>query len=40
MELAIFGLVVGAVLVLGIGLGILVAPRLSRWVEQDDEEPE
>lgn len=27
-----------AVLVLGVRLGMLVAPRLARWAERDDEE--
>jgi hypothetical protein len=31
--------IVALVLVLGIGLGMLVAPRLNRWSERDDEEP-
>lgn len=34
-----FALVVAAVLGLGIGLGMLVAPRLSRVTERDEEEP-
>lgn len=34
-----FVIVVGLVLVVGIGLGMLVAPRLNRWTERDDEEP-
>ncbi len=39
MELLV--LVVGAVIVLvvGIRLGMLVAPRLDRWTEPDEEEP-
>ena len=43
MNLLGFALVVGLVLVIGIGLGMLVAPRLDRWTErherEDDEEP-
>lgn len=31
--------IVALVLVLGIGLGMLIAPRLNRWSERDDEEP-
>lgn len=42
MDLAIFGLAVAVLLVLGIVVGILIAPRLSRWADGDDdpEEPE
>ena len=36
-ELAILGIAI-AVLVVGIALGMLVAPRLSRWADRDDEE--
>ena len=31
--------VVALVLVVGIRLGMLVAPHLNRWAERDDEEP-
>ena len=31
--------VVAVVLVVGIRLGMLVAPHLNRWTERDDEEP-
>jgi hypothetical protein len=31
--------VVALVLVVGIRLGMLVAPHLNRWTERDDEEP-
>lgn len=38
-ELVAFVAVVAVVLVVGIGLGMLVAPRLYRWTERDDEDP-
>jgi hypothetical protein len=38
-DAVVFALVVGAVLGLGIALGMLVAPRLSRLAERDEEEP-
>lgn len=38
-ELIAFVAVVAVVLVVGIGLGMLVAPRLFRWTERDDEDP-
>jgi uncharacterized membrane-anchored protein YhcB (DUF1043 family) len=31
--------IVALVLVVGIRLGMLVAPHLNRWTEHDDEEP-
>jgi uncharacterized membrane-anchored protein YhcB (DUF1043 family) len=31
--------IVGVVLVVGIRLGMLVAPHLTSWTERDDEEP-
>jgi hypothetical protein len=34
-----FVLVVTAILGVGIGLGMLVAPRLTRLAERDEEEP-
>ena len=33
------GVVVVIVFVVGIRLGMLVAPRLDRWTEHDEEEP-
>jgi len=29
-----------AILAIGLGVGMLVAGRLSRWLDRDDEEPE
>lgn len=39
MEFAVVALIAGAVLALGFGIGMLVAPRIGRWGESDDEEP-
>jgi hypothetical protein len=39
-DLLAFGAVVAVVLAAGIGLGMLVAPRLTRLAERDDEEPD
>jgi Ni/Fe-hydrogenase subunit HybB-like protein len=39
IELVGFVAVVAIVLVVGIRLGMLVAPRLDRWTEHDEEEP-
>ena len=39
-EAAIFLLVAGGLLAVGIRIGMLVAPRLTRWGERDDEEPD
>jgi len=36
--LLVVALVVSAVLVAGFRLGMLVAPRLSRWADRDDDE--
>lgn len=36
--LLVVALVVTAVLVAGFRLGMLVAPRLSRWADRDDNE--
>jgi hypothetical protein len=36
--LAVFILIVVVVAAVGIRLGMLVAPRLGRWAEGDDEE--
>lgn len=38
-ELAPFLLLVAVVLGLGLALGMLVAPRLSRLAEREDDEP-
>ena len=38
-ELVIFAVIAAVVLVVGIRVGMLVAPRLSRWGERDDESP-
>ena len=37
MEFALVALVAGAVLALGFGLGRLVAPRIGRWADTDEE---
>ena len=37
-ELALLGLAATAVAVIGIAVGILVAPALTRWSERDPEE--
>ena len=39
-ELVTLGVVVAAVAALGIALGILAAPALTRWSDRDDEEPD
>jgi hypothetical protein len=38
-EVVAFLILVGVVAVVGIGLGMLVAPRLTRWTERDEDEP-
>jgi Ni/Fe-hydrogenase subunit HybB-like protein len=38
IELVGFVAVVAVVLVVGIRLGMLVAPRFDRWTEHDEEE--
>ena len=38
-ELVIFAVIAALFLVVGIRVGMLVAPRLSRWGERDDESP-
>jgi hypothetical protein len=37
-ELAVFLLIVTVLLAVGIRVGMLVAPRLTRWAERDDED--
>ena len=39
-EVLAFLILVAFVAVVGVGLGMLVAPRLTRWTERDDEEPD
>jgi hypothetical protein len=39
MEFVVVAVIAVAVLALGFGLGMLVAPRIGRWAESDDEEP-
>lgn len=39
-ELIAFLVLVAFVAVVGIGLGMLVAPRLTRWTERDENEPD
>jgi hypothetical protein len=38
IELVAFVAAVAVIFVVGIGLGILVAPRITRWTERDDDE--
>jgi hypothetical protein len=38
MEVVLLLVVSAAVLVVGVGLGMLVAPRIGRWADRDDEE--
>jgi hypothetical protein len=38
IALAVFVVMVVVVAVVGIRLGMLVAPRIDRWAERDDEE--
>jgi hypothetical protein len=39
MEIAGLLVVAGVVLVAGIRIGMLVAPRITRWADRADEEP-
>lgn len=39
MEIVALLLLAGAVLVAGIRIGMLVAPRITRWGDRADEEP-
>ena len=39
MEIVALFALAGVVLVAGIRVGMLVAPRLTRWSERADEEP-
>jgi len=39
MEIIVFAALVVVLLVAGLRVGMLMAPRLSRWSERDDEEP-
>jgi hypothetical protein len=39
IEALLYLAVVAVVLVAGLRVGMLVAPRLTRWSERDDEEP-
>jgi hypothetical protein len=39
MEIVTFLLVAGVLLVGGIRIGMLVAPRITRWGDRADEEP-
>jgi uncharacterized membrane-anchored protein YhcB (DUF1043 family) len=38
-DIVVVLIVAAAALVVGVRIGILVAPRLTRWAERDDEEP-
>ena len=38
MEFVVLAGVVTAFLAAGFGLGMLVAPRIGRWADRDDEE--
>lgn len=37
-QLLLFGLAVGAFAIVGIGIGMLVAPRLARLADPDEED--
>jgi len=37
--IAAVAIIAGIVAVLGYGLGMLIAPRIGRWADRDDEEP-
>ena len=37
MEIVVVALIAAAVLALGFGLGRLVAPRIGRWADTDEE---
>jgi ABC-type dipeptide/oligopeptide/nickel transport system permease component len=37
MEIILFAAAVALFLAVGIGLGMLVAPRLGRWADTDEE---
>ena len=37
--LALFVGIVIAVMAVGLGIGILVSGRITRWLDRDDEEP-
>jgi hypothetical protein len=39
IEALLYLALVAVVLVAGLRVGMLVAPRLTRWSERDDEEP-
>jgi Kef-type K+ transport system membrane component KefB len=39
MEFVVLAIAVAAFLAVGFGLGMLVAPRIGRWADRDDEEP-
>jgi hypothetical protein len=38
-DLVVFLVIVTGLLAVGIRVGMLVAPRLTRWGERDDEDP-
>jgi hypothetical protein len=38
-EIALVLLLAGALLALGVRVGMLLAPRLTRWTEREEEEP-
>jgi hypothetical protein len=37
MEFIVLGAVAATILAAGIGLGMLVAPRIGRWADTDEE---
>ncbi|HEX5825331.1 MAG TPA: hypothetical protein VFY18_12815 [Candidatus Limnocylindrales bacterium] len=39
MEIAIFLVIAAVLMAVGVRIGMLVAPRLTRWAERADEEP-
>jgi hypothetical protein len=38
-DLVVFLVIAAGLLAVGIRVGMLVAPRLTRWGERDDEDP-
>jgi ABC-type dipeptide/oligopeptide/nickel transport system permease component len=40
IELALFAGIVVVVLIVGVGIGMLMAGRLTRWMDRADEEPD
>jgi hypothetical protein len=38
MDVVILAILSAVVLVVGLGVGMLLAPRIGRWADRDDEE--